>query len=231
MKKYVWSEIRVEGGKPFTGTLPHPPANTGAFQNLAIEDLGDMMGGGFKAPEYYADAAVVAYREAATDVPLASMQPKISASGDGLDFALLSDGDLVKTVSLPMAKEMGAKAWIQYEFPKPETIRGLTIVAGKKGPLDAFLPPGGESGKALEASDDGQNYHVVLDVPKGGSTEHTLSFAPVTAKYFRISFKTMPTPPNPFAEMGMGGVAKPPTNHEIAELVLHPGARVNRFEE
>src|SRR6201997_1641674 len=33
MKKYVWSETRVAGGKPFTGTLPHPPGNTGAFQN------------------------------------------------------------------------------------------------------------------------------------------------------------------------------------------------------
>ena len=40
MKKYVWSETRVEGGKPFTGTLPHPPSNTGAFQNLPIEDRG-----------------------------------------------------------------------------------------------------------------------------------------------------------------------------------------------
>ena len=39
MKKYVWSETLVEGGKPFTGTLAHPPSNTGAFQNLAIQDL------------------------------------------------------------------------------------------------------------------------------------------------------------------------------------------------
>src|SRR5437899_12052158 len=25
MKKYVWSETFIEGGKPFTGTLAHPP--------------------------------------------------------------------------------------------------------------------------------------------------------------------------------------------------------------
>ena len=78
MKKYVWSETRVEGGKPFSGTLAHPPSNTGAFQNLGIEDLGDMLGTGFKAPEYYADSAVIAYKEAATDVPLESLQPKIT---------------------------------------------------------------------------------------------------------------------------------------------------------
>ena len=61
MKKYVWSETRVEGGKPFTGTLPHPPSNTGAFQNLPIEDAG-AMGIQFNAPQFYADSAVVAYR-------------------------------------------------------------------------------------------------------------------------------------------------------------------------
>ncbi len=38
MKKYVWSETHVEGGKPFNGTLPRPPANTGAFQNMGIHD-------------------------------------------------------------------------------------------------------------------------------------------------------------------------------------------------
>ena len=145
-------------------------------------------------------------------------------------MALLSDGDLVKTVALPMAKEMGDKAWIQYEFAKPETIRALTIVAGKRSAMDVFMPPGGDSGKALEASDDGQNFHVVLEVPKGGATEHTLSFAPVTAKYFRVTFKTQPVPPNPFADFGMPSTP-PPTDHFIAELVLHPGARVNRFEE
>jgi hypothetical protein len=231
MKKYVWSETRVDGGKPFTGILAHPPSNTGAFQNLRIEDLGDIAGDAFEAPEYYADSTVIAYKEAPTDIPLASFQPKITPSSGHIDAALLSDGDLVTTVALPMAKEIGEKAWIQYEFPQPETIRALTIVAGKKGPFDAFLPPGGESGRALEAGDDGQNYHVVLDIPKGGSTEHTISFLPVTAKFFRVTFKTLPVPPNPFAEMGPGTSAPPPTDHLIAELVLHPGARVNRFEE
>ena len=228
MKKYVWSETRVEGGKPFTGTLAHPPSNTGAFQNLGIEDLGDILGGSFKAPEYYADSVVIAYKEAATDVPPA--EAKITTSSGTIDPALLSDGDLVKAVSLPMAKEVGEKAWIQYEFAQPQTIRALTIVAGKKGPFDAFLPPGGESGRALEASDDGEKFHVVLEIPKGGSTEHTLSFAPETAKYFRVTFKTQAAPPNPMADMGFPS-APPAKDIAIAELALHPGARVNRFEE
>src|ERR1700744_5566669 len=230
MKKYVWSETRLEGGKPCACSLASPPSNAGAFQNLPIEDVGAMLGDVFNAPHYYADSVVIAYKEAETDVPLSASHPTITSSGGTIDPALLSDGDLVKTVALPMVKEMGGKAWIQYEFAQPQTIRAFTIVAGQKSPGDAFLPPGGESGRALEASDDGQNFRVVVEVPKDGSTEHTLSFAPVTAKYFRATFKTLPAPPNPFADMGFQ-TPPPPTNHVIAELVLHPGARVNRFEE
>src|SRR5664279_522390 len=33
MKKYVWSETQVEGGKRFTGVLAKPPSVTGPFQN------------------------------------------------------------------------------------------------------------------------------------------------------------------------------------------------------
>jgi hypothetical protein len=230
MKKYVWSETRVEGGQPFTGTLAHPPSNTGAFQNLQIEDIGGALGTPFKAPEFYADSAVVAFMVPASEVAADQVQPKITSSGGTIDPALLNDGDLVKTVSLPMAKEIGDKAWIQFEYPQPQTIRAITIVIGGKSPFDAFMAPGGESGRALEASDDGQNYHVVVDIPKSGSTEHTIAFAPVTAKFFRVTLKTQPVPPNPFADMGFPS-APPPTNHEIAELVLHPGVRVNRFEE
>ena len=233
MKKYVWSETAVEGGKAFKGVLAHPPSNTGAFQNLHIEDLGGLGAPPFNAPEFYADSAVVAYKVAASDVSAESFQPKMTASGGTIDFSLLSDGDLVKTVSLPLAPNVGDKSWIQYEFPQPQAIRAVTIIAGAKNPLDVFLPQTGDSGRALEASDDGQNFHVVAAIPKGGSTQHTISFAPVTAKYFRLAFTTMPVPPNPFGDAGadFGFSMKPPTDTPIAELVLHPGARVNRFEE
>ena len=35
MKKFVWSETLVEGGHPFHGVLPKPPATVGPFQNIA----------------------------------------------------------------------------------------------------------------------------------------------------------------------------------------------------
>src|SRR5664280_450692 len=76
MKKLVWSETRVEGGRPFTGTLPKPPSATGTFQNIASGGRG-----GVTPPEYYADTAVVAYRAPSSDVPLAELQPKVTSSG------------------------------------------------------------------------------------------------------------------------------------------------------
>src|SRR6185437_8809481 len=91
--------------------------------------------------------------------------------------------------------------------------------------------------KALEASDDGQTWRTVAQLPTGDSPETTISFPAATAKYFRITFLRVPPPPPPAWAAGLdpkslGINAGPaPTQYEIAELVLHPGARVNHFEE
>ncbi len=235
MKKYVWSETRVEGGKPFRGTLAHPPSNTGAFQNLGIEDEGALgtLGMQFKAPQFYADSAVIAYQVPASDVPIENLHPKITSSCGAIDTTILSDGDLVKTTTLPKPPE-GQKAWIQYEFPQPQTVCALTIVVGRNGPFEGFSPRSENSERALEVSDDGQTYRVVASIPTGGSTEHTISFEAVTAKFFRVTFKTVPVPRfHAVFDPESADVTppKPATEYEIAELVLHSGARVNRFEE
>ena len=74
MKKLVWSETRVEGGTPFAGTLPKPPSATGPFQNIPIVGRPGADGATpAPSPEFYADAAVVAYRAPAGDVPLAEL--------------------------------------------------------------------------------------------------------------------------------------------------------------
>src|SRR5438309_4120929 len=99
MKKVVWSEIRVDGGKPFTGVLPHPPTVSGPIQNVPLFDFLAMISG--QPPtggaSFYADTAVVAYRAPESDVPVTALQPKITSSSGNLNLALLDDGDLVKT--------------------------------------------------------------------------------------------------------------------------------------
>ena len=126
MKKYVWSTTYVEGGKPFTGALPHPPSNTGAFQNIGIRDSLGAPEGAAKAPEYYADSVVVAYKLPATDLSLESLYPKMTSSGGAPDAAMLSDGDLEKTTKIPIPAA-GESSWIQYEFAEPQAIRQTRI--------------------------------------------------------------------------------------------------------
>ena len=131
---------------------------------------------------------------------------------------------------------MNERAWIQYQLPQAQTIRGVSfITAGGGG--------GGRGGGAtitqqLEASDDGSQFRVVTPIPAG---TRTIAFAPVTARVFRVSILTPPPQPAQ-ARGGMGGFggAPPaggraqapaaPAGTQIAEFVLH-GAVVNRFQE
>src|ERR1017187_3394158 len=182
MKKLVWSETRVEGGRPFAGTLPKPPSSTGPFQNIA-RGGGAPAPGQTPAPEYYADSAVVAYRAPSSDVSLAELQPKVTSSGGAFDLAALTDGDLVKTTALPAAPA-GEKAWIQFEFARPQAVQGLTLVAGGGG--RGGRGGGGDSGQALEASDNGQDYRTVAAIPSGGTAERSIAFPAATAKLFQI---------------------------------------------
>jgi len=236
MKKYVWSETLVEGGKPFTGKLAAPPSNTGAFQNISIHDMLEPPPGSKPAPQFYADSVVVAYRRPASDVSVEALHAKITASGGSPDFSILDDGDLEKTTPLPIPAP-GESSWIQYEFDQPQTIRAITFVIKEPNEIAAMIAGMGVPDKELEASDDGQNFHLVAKLSGGSAPEHTISFPAVTARYFRVSFKRTPPPPIPAWAQGVDPASfgirfgPPPTDYEIAELVLHPGARVNRFEE
>jgi alpha-L-rhamnosidase len=241
MKKYVWSETAIEGGKSFTGVLAHPPENTGAFQNIGIRDSLGAPPGAKPAPQYYADSVVVAYRQPETDISLESLHPTMTASGGSPDFAMLTDGDLTKSTGIPIPP-LGEKAWIQYAFSRPVTIRSLTLVMNSPSGFAALIFGIGPPQKAVEASNDGQTWRTVAVIPAGGrsggpeSPETTISFPATTAEYFRVTFQRMPPPPRPAWAAGIDpksfgtNFGSAPTEYQIDELVLHPGARVNRFE-
>lgn len=227
MKKYVWSETTVEGGKPFTGKLAHPPAVTGPFQNIALppgEQAGKM--------QFYADAAVIAFPVSAEN----SAQAKITSSEGGIDAAMLSDGDLTKAAELPIPSA-GSVAWIQFEYAAPQTMRSITWVTQDPGDLEASFHGVAAPEKTLEASEDGKTFRKVLTLTGGEAAEHTVSFAPVQAKFFRVTFTPTPRPPVPGWAVGSDPASfgidpnKPPKTYRIAELVLHADARVNHFEE
>ncbi|MDE3103578.1 MAG: glycoside hydrolase [Acidobacteriota bacterium] len=231
MKKYVWSETSIEGGKPFHGRLAHPPTVTGAFQNVGIRE--EIPGFSEQAgkPEFYADAAVVAFRRTSQADP----QGKLSASGGSPDLSLLADGDVVKTIEIPIPED-GSQAWIQWEYPQPTTIRAVTLATSSPTGLGAVLAGFGAPEKTLEASDDGVTFRPVQKLEEQHTAQTTIAVPETTARYFRVSFKKMPPPPLPAWAQGMdlsamgGGRTPKVTTYKVAELVLHTAPRVDHFE-
>lgn len=62
MKKYVWTEMRVEGGKMIDMTLPKPDGVTGRMQNQPLASALFQETAPKPKPGYYADVRVMAYR-------------------------------------------------------------------------------------------------------------------------------------------------------------------------
>lgn len=236
MKKYVWSELRVDGGQQFTGTLPQPPEVTGTFQNIERggEGFGRQQEETSEIPEFYADAAVIAFRIPDNDKTLQDLQPKITSSGGNFSLDFLTDGDLSNTSLLPSAPA-GKSAWIQFEFDEPVTVTSVTLVTSGGGGF-GFGRGSGTGNTTLKSSDDGITFNEVTSIQTGRASQTTLAFAPVKAKYFRYSVFTPEPEENPQVMGGMFGFGNfgqqaPPAGTQIAELVLNTGDRVNRFED
>lgn len=229
MKKLVWNEIRIKGGKKFTGVLPKAPTKTGPFQNIPFLEtmpIGEAVG---EPVDYYEDISLMAYKLPDAEINLSDLKPKITSSGGNFTVNQLTDGDLGTTVLLPSTKN-DESAWIQFAFEKPQTFKGITVVGGgDKGPFGLF---GDKSDtRSLEVSDDGVHFKQVTFIPAGGIVQQTLSFSATTGKYFRVTFKNPPPLFSFAAMMGSDEAPKPSPGTDVAEIVLHTITKIDRFEE
>jgi len=217
MKKMVWSATRIEGGRHFRGQLAHPPQVDGTFQNFQVPGRRAPDGTVTTPPEFYTGVAVIAYRIPGGDKTQQELNPKVNSSGGAPDLPALSDGD-VASVALDLpASTPGSESWVEFDYGHPQMIQAVTL-ASLNDSISVFdhqspaLPP------YLEASDDGQSFRKIAEIPFSSIVERTASFDAVTAQYFRLIYP-----------------AQPPLVHEhdhkITELVLASGARVNEFEK
>ena len=234
LKKLVWSQTDVAGGKPYAGKLAAPPSITGPFQSIpkqvSIEEM--MTGSKTPAPrqQHYADIAVLAYPVmSAPALPL----PGISgADGKPLDGALFTDADLASALEIK-APTNAAPGVVAFTYGASQTIRSARIFL----PGASMMFFGATVNPTLEASDDGKNWRPVADIP-AMMVPTSVSFAPVTARHFRFVFK--PTNKNPMAGMGamapgvdlsaLGGMARSGGGLKIADLHLSGDASIDRFE-
>jgi hypothetical protein len=224
MKKLVWSETRVTAGKRFHGALPSPPSIAGRYQDQPL-GAGITADAGAPAPDFYRDVAVIAFAVPAVDA--APLQAVVSSSAGPIDATLLSDGHLVKGVTLPFPKN-GMAAWLRWDLGRPRAIRGLTLAFGGTPQLD-FLIDTGRLQAELQASDDGVSYRSIAKLNDSAVGERTMAFDPVTARYFRLELPTPPPSKMPFTLPGM--IVPTATEQIVTEAVLHLAPRVNRAEE
>ena len=235
MKKLVWSETIVEGGHRFSGHLAAPPKTTGPFQSIPTPKSAFSYLPESAAPEFYADAAVIAY-------PLAHVDPAprliaITSSQGPLDPSLLSDAKFKESVAL---RFVDRNAWVQIEYSEPQTMRSATL--GTSSPADfvsAILraPIVG----SLEAQEPSGDWEFVADLSMGGAPQATVSFKPVTARVFRVLLK-QPEPMLP--ALLQTNLAMPPGAESpalanflkqsevfsLSEFSLKPYGQVNDYE-
>ncbi|MHA8088024.1 glycosyl hydrolase [Aquirufa sp. Wall-65K1] len=229
MKKYVWSETRISGGKLFSGKIPAPSSVTGPMQNTPVET------GGFggpapepapAVPEYYQDFAVIAYPVPSKDKAWESMNATITSSGGNFSLAQLNDGDLHNFSLLP-PKKVGEETWIQYEFPEAQEIAAVTIANEGYGELAVFR--GGPENRFLQYSMDGINFKQILAIPGTITAQTTLSFSPIKAKFIRLVYQVLAPEPGFMAAFG----ASPdmtPKGTKVSEFRVHVSPKVHLFE-
>ena len=229
MKKYVWTETKVNGGQKFSGKLPQPADVVGKYQNVAIEAGG--ISGGYvgEKPRFYQDALLIAYRLPAADKPFTELNPKVSTSGGSFSLKDLSDGDLDKKMELP-PMAVGEDMWIQYAFETPQTFKAFSVVGASSSPLAEFN--GAPENRSLKVSDDGTTWREVAKVSGSTVPFNTVAIAPTTAKYWRLCVKTLPPAFNPFlAMMGAPTTEPKPEGVHIAEFVLYNTDRIDQVED
>lgn len=230
MKKLVWSETDVTGGRRFAGTLAPPPSATGPFQSVPFDDplaRFEKRAGDRPRAHYYADVAVLAYPlPGAAALPA----PVVTSAGTPLPAGPLADRRFDGSVE--MARGTAERpATLDLSYAVPQTVRSATLFL----PGASFMFGDPEYLPILEAR-VGAGWSRVAALPLA-AVPTTVSFAPVTASAFRLVLGPNTAPkrvgvgaPVPGAAMqGLPG-GPPSANIAVAEFRLDAAPRIDRFE-
>lgn len=228
MKKLVWSETVVAGGKRFAGKLDTAPDTTGPHQTAkGFDFLASVTGGEAKQPPKASGGiAVIA-------VPTASpfATPAVTTGADAsLDGSKLLDADLETTVEVPTLDGRNP-GHLTLTYAKPVTARAIRFfIPHAKPPFSGpiFTP-------MLEA-EVGGGWRKLADLPLGEATT-TAGFPATTASRFRIVLNRR----TGAASLGLGGsapgavaidvFARPfPTSVKIGEARLSGDTRMSLSE-
>ena len=226
MKKLVWSETQVEGGRPFNATLAAPPSASGPFQSLPSIDLISQKV--LDGPKFYADVAVIAYR-----TPRALLtDPKpvsVSTSAPEVTASSLLKAQSTQAVTLPIAKDQ--PAWVLYDYGRRQHFRAVSLSRPSAFSMTRFT-------WVIEASDDAKHFSRVAELSDEYGLRHTtVAFPEIVARFLRLTISAVPGKHwFDYAANAPGAGPDPDFMkpvHEVAlySLRFYAGSRVHRFEE
>ncbi len=229
MKKYVWTEMVIEGGKEFNGSIKQAPSTTGPMQNAHNPDSGfELLGGKPEKPiEFYQDIALLAYPIKENEQSTSDLEPTITSTGGAFSLSKLTDGDLENFDYLE-PKNPGEDTYIQYEFKNPTKVYGVTFANEGYGEMAVFRGAG--NNRSIQYSVDGTNFIEILKVPGLITAQNTLTFNPIVIKKIRLVYKTLPPAPAGIEALFGGVPDTKPKGTQVSEFVVHTTPRVNLFE-
>lgn len=228
MKKLVWSETRLSGGKRFTGKLNAAPDITGPYQDLPYADMMPGHGAGNnEKPRASGVVAVLAVPAVAAPLAIPAY-----ALGDGtaLSAKALVDADLASGADIPLTAEKAGTVTVTY--PKAVTVQSARLfMPGLKNPFR------GVPIRACLEVREGDSWRKVEDV-EITSVPSTQNFAPVTAREFRLRLEDSKDPGNldllnaaPGAQSVNFFDVGPLKSVKLVDLQLFAEPRVDRAEE
>ncbi len=183
MKKIVWREMDIRGGRELQLRLPEGFDVTGQFQDYHMAS--DYISQVFMSRKFYRDIAVLAVRVGESDVPMQDLRPAVTASGGRVTLEQLCN-DSISDGAVIVADKNG-DSWVQVEFAKAQTIKSLRWSGvASNGNIQALS-------YSLSASDDGKNFKKITDLGYQGCVEKTANIPATTAKCFRLNIKNSAT--------------------------------------
>jgi alpha-L-rhamnosidase len=221
MKKVVWSETVVDGGRPVEQQLQALPDVAGPYQDCP------RWGTDPDAVRFVQEWIVLAIPADEAQSPL--KPDAVGASSAITDWSSLSDGRFSGAMSLERNPDGLSSAWIQQVFEQPVRVEAMTV--GLPGPRGFGAAPAPHA--VLEASDDGRNYRVVAEVPAAAVPVRTVAFPPITARRFRLVLtgdSAAAALPRLAPGVTLPPVLRPAHEFVVSEFALWPGGRIHEGE-
>jgi len=180
MKKVVWSETLIEGGKSLEEQLRPLPDVAGPYQDCP------RWGADPAENQFTQDWLTVAVPADETQSVLVPVS--VNASSPIGDWRRIVDGRFADAVSLERDADGPSTAWIEQIFEQPVQVAAVTVCLPGPTGFGAAPPPHA----ILEAGDDGAAWRVVAELPEFAVPAayaipmRTVAFPPVTARRFRL---------------------------------------------